>query len=253
MESKQSPTAQNKKAWEYRAYEFWHQRDGTPAEKAARITPNPREHLRYHGSYFADIQGKTIANPCGSNGRKAVPLALLGAEVTVFDISEENRRYALALAEAAGVPLRYEVGDFCAADRVRYGGYFDIAYLEGGILHYFHDLALFFATLYDLLKPGGALILSDFHPLRKVLADRGEATDRDYFQSEALPGAVAYKQFFPTEEQDAFPDCLLRYYTMGEIVTGAARAGFLIRELTEHPQWTNAKLPGEFTLYAHKA
>lgn len=39
-----------------------------------------------------------IANPCGSNGRIAVPLALLGADVTIFDISEENKRYALELA-----------------------------------------------------------------------------------------------------------------------------------------------------------
>jgi len=39
------------------------------------------------------------------NGRKAVPLALLGADVTVFDISEENKRYALELAEAANTHI----------------------------------------------------------------------------------------------------------------------------------------------------
>ena len=35
-------------------------------------------------------EGLKIANICGSCGKKAIPLALLGADVTVFDISEEN-------------------------------------------------------------------------------------------------------------------------------------------------------------------
>ena len=47
-----------------------------------------------------------IANICGSNGRKAVPLALLGADVTIFDISEENKRYAIELADCADVNIK---------------------------------------------------------------------------------------------------------------------------------------------------
>ena len=49
--------------------------------------------------------GIKIANICGSCGKKAVPLAILGAEVTVFDISEDNKRYALEVAAAAKVDL----------------------------------------------------------------------------------------------------------------------------------------------------
>ncbi len=48
-------------------------------------------------------------NICGSCGKKAIPLALLGAEVTVFDISETNRKYAMETAKAAGVKIRYDV------------------------------------------------------------------------------------------------------------------------------------------------
>ncbi len=72
----------NKQAWEYRAYEFWEKRDGTPAEYAAIIKQDPAACLKKHRRHFEDVAGKTIANICGSNGRKAVPLALLGADVT---------------------------------------------------------------------------------------------------------------------------------------------------------------------------
>lgn len=40
------------------------------------------------------VNGLKITNLCVSFGKKAMPSALLGAEVWVFDISEGNRRYA---------------------------------------------------------------------------------------------------------------------------------------------------------------
>ena len=62
-------------------------------EKASQIVASPIACLKKHSTYFENVAGKRVANLCGSNGRKAVPIALLGAEVTVFDISEEHRRW----------------------------------------------------------------------------------------------------------------------------------------------------------------
>jgi len=199
----------NKKAWEHKAYDFWTSQ-GTPCEKAAQLIKNPRERLRYHQAYFEHIEGLKIANPCGSNGRIAVPLALLGADVTVFDISQENARYALELAACAKVKLHYVVGDFLETDVSKYGGLFDIVYAEGGILHYFADLDAFTKRLHDITKPGGQLILSDFHPFRKINR-HGSAmmsvsqTEGDYFDSRLHTGDVAYQHFFDREEQIHFP------------------------------------------------
>ena len=209
----------NKKAWEYRAYEFWNMNYGSPKEKAAEILQNPKACLRYHQKYFEEVKGLNIANVCGSNGRIAVPLAVLGANVTVFDISEENKRYALELADCAGVSINYEIGDFNNVDFNRYGSVFDIAYLEGGILHYFHDIDLFFQGLYDIIKPDGKLILSDFHPFRKIVAigqvgKNAQVTDGDYFDSRVFNGDVAYKSYFPQDEQQLFPD---GYASLSEI------------------------------------
>lgn len=236
----------NKKAWEYRAYEFWNMNYGSPKEKAAEILQNPKARLRYHQKYFEEVKGLNIANVCGSNGRIAVPLAVLEANVTVFDISEENKRYALELADCAGVSINYEIGDFNNVYLYRYGNVFDIAYLEGGILHYFHDLDLFFHVLYGIIKPGGKLILSDFHPFRKIVAigqvgKNTQVTDGDYFDSRVFNGDVAYKSYFPQDEQQLFPDCSLRYYTLSEIINAAINTGFNIREFNEHPNWENRK------------
>lgn len=246
----------NKRAWEYRAYEFWSSQ-ATPAEKAAQLRADPEYALRHFRRELGDVRGQRIANICGSNGRVAVPLALLGARATVFDISEENRRYALELAGAAGVPLAYVLGDICEADEAAYGGAFDIVFAEGGILHYFLDIGAFMRKLYALARPGGRLVLSDFHPFRKV-NPRGSSmmsapqTGGDYFDTRVHEAAVAYEGFFDEAERAAFPKCSVRLYTVSEIVNAVLGAGFTLTRLDERPSYDDARLPGILTVLATK-
>ena len=248
--------SQNKAAWEHRAYEWRVNHQGTPQVVAKEIIDNPKKRLRYHAKYFNDIDGKHIASICGSDGRRAVALALLKAEATVFDISEPQRRYALDLAEAANVKIGYEIGDFCETDIVKYGEYFDYAYGEGGILHYFHDLEKFFAVLYKILKPKGTLILCDFHPFTKILSANSDETvitnEADYFDDRVQRGDVAFKQYFSENEHGSFPEVMLRRYTLSEIINAVIQAGFNVNEFNEHPGWVNKKQPGEFTIVAKK-
>ncbi|WP_400241666.1 class I SAM-dependent methyltransferase [Niallia sp. JL1B1071] len=244
-------SATNKVAWEYRAYEFWVKRDGHPKEKAKKIMKNPRTSLKKHQAFLEMVKGKKIANLCGSNGRKAVPLALLGADVTIFDISKENERYAKALAYYANTSINYIVGDVCEIDLQTYGEAFDILYLEGGVLHYFHDIDHFMSLLSSLLKKDGTMILSDYHPLLKCL-NEDFTVKLAYFDTELQTGDIAYKQFFPEEEQDDFPDVSIRLYTLSEIINSLITAGFKLERFDEHRGWKKENIPWEFTIIARK-
>lgn len=246
-------SAINKKAWEYRAYEFWLKNEGTPEERARIIMKNPMARLKEHEKYFHNVKGLRIANPCGSNGRRAVALALLGADVTVFDISEENKKYTLELAECAHVKLNYILGDLYDVDMDAYGCYFDMLYLEGGILHYFHDIDKLMKTLSLMLKPNGQIILNDFHPFRKIMPINGlKSSVEDYFDTTIHNGDVAYKDFLDEAPNEEFPDCSLRFYNISEIINSMIKNGFTIKEFNEEPSWSNEKLPGGFTIYAIK-
>ena len=162
-------TKQHKEAWEFDAYNFWVEHAGKPEERAKEDAANPRAMLRRYADYFDRFEGVKVANICGSCGKKAIPLALLGADVTIFDISEANKRYALETAQAAHVRIGFEVCDVLEIDLAKYRGFFDVVFMEGGILHYFHDLDAFMKMMYDLLKPGGKMICSDFHPFTKIM------------------------------------------------------------------------------------
>ena len=244
---------QNKTAWEFNAYEFWTREAGTPAELARRILADPLRSMRFHAASFETFEGVRVANICGSCGKKAVALAALGAEVTVFDISEENRRYALEVARAACVPLDYEVCDVLEIDLDQYANHFDVVFMEGGILHYFHDLGLFMGIMHALLRTGGRLICSDFHPFTKICDVLGfQQPAMSYFSTEVFEGEMPHAKFYAEDMRKAFPKCSLRKYSISEIINSAIGAGFTLRRFDEHPAWTNPDLPGEFTLQAVK-
>lgn len=240
----------NKTAWEYRAYEFRANQYGTPQDIAKEILENPKNFLRYHAKYFYDVGGKNIASVCGSDGRRALALAALGANAAVFDISEPQKKYALELAEAAGVKIEYVLGDFCETDVAKYGNMFDFVYLEGGILHYFSEIDAFTKMLYAIMKSNGQLILCDAHPYRKI--NGLEQTDGDYFDSHLYNADAPLRVFVPEEEQDAFPKILVRYYTISEIINSVIASGFTLEEFIEHSHWEDKKRPVEFTIIAYK-
>ena len=247
-------TEQNKTAWEYNAYDFWVSQTGTPTERAKKDLENPRAMLKNYSKYFEDVKDIKIASICGSCGKKAIPLSILGASVTVFDISKENKRYACETAIAAKTHIYYVVGDVMDIDMSVYGGYFDVVFMEGGILHYFYDIDRFMGIMNNLLKNGGKMICSDFHPIRKFNDIMGLGNQQtDYFSTDIIEGEMPHAKFYDEEIRKQFPKCNIRLYTLGEIINSVINGGFSIKGFEEYPAWMNKKLPGEFTLLAFKA
>ena len=104
----------------------------------------------------------------------------------------------------------------------------------------------------------GQLILSDFHPYRKInrfgsaMMSVAEHTEGDYFDSQLHSVNVAYQSFFPENEQESFPKCLCRFYTISEIINSVIASGFRLIEFNEHKSFEDSKLPGAFTIVAGK-
>ncbi|MDO3412265.1 class I SAM-dependent methyltransferase [Saccharibacillus sp. CPCC 101409] len=250
----------NEDAWNKETYDAWVQRFGTPEEAAARIAAQPAKSLSVLLEAIGDPSGKRIMNLMGSNGSKAAALALLGAKVTVADFSPGNRRYALDLAKAAGVPLEYIVSDVLKLDTAVLAGSFDIVLAEMGILHYFTDLSPFMALVHALLAPGGRFVLRDFHPVStKLISSRGTTAkirkhkvDGDYFDTSLEEQEASFAKYAEGES----PKVLLRKWNLGEIVTAAAASGLTIHRLNEEPNLSGDSfdrgIPKTFTLTAHK-
>lgn len=253
----------NEKAWNYLAYEAWLSRYGTPVDAALKIKKDPSGRLLSLYKHFGDVKGKRVMNLLGSHGSKAVALSLLGADVTVVDMSEANSHYANELAAAAGVKINYIVSDVLKLSREQLTSDYDIVFSELGILHYFTDLKPFMDVFYKLLIPGGKAIIQDFHPFSKLIESRGTThkirkhkITGDYFDTSLVETDVAFSKFLPEEVQMEMPKVTLRKWTLGEIVTAVAQSGLTVKLLEEEGNLSSGVfdkgIPKTFTIVGEK-
>ncbi|MDO8410331.1 MAG: methyltransferase domain-containing protein [Phenylobacterium sp.] len=236
----------NRAAWNAARYEAWHEALGSPADAAARLQADPARAARRILPHLGPVAGKRICNVQGSHGRLAVSLALLGAQVTVIDFAEDNRRYAAELADAAQVSLDYVLANVLAAADLGLGA-FDALVMELGILHYHLDIAAFFQVMGRLCGEDAALVLHEFHPVQRKLFQPYPGQAPDYFSAELVRAPVPD----PTGQDRVLGECQYRFWTLGEVLGAALAAGFQVTRFQEHPDWTDPHIPGAYTLVAH--
>lgn len=262
----QETVPSSEETWNEDTYAAWTSRFGTPAEAAAKLAKDPSGKLFPLRDYLGEVSGQKIMNLMGSNGMKAVALGLLGAEVAVADFSEANARYAGELAREAGVQLTYIVSDVLKLPEEVLDHSYDLVFAEMGIVHYFTDLTPFMETVSRLLASGGRFVLRDFHPVTtKLISSKGSTAkvrkhkvSGDYFDTSLEEKKVSYSKYLPSSAGSVSGEkhsvVYWRRWTLGEIVTAAARSGLIIRELIEEPNLSSdvydKGIPKTFTLIA---
>lgn len=152
-----------KNAEDYNAYDYLAYKNGEPAERVEKILQDPAAMLTDFADCFDDYKGMKIAAISDTGGSYAIPMACMGAEVTIFGIFKEGRRYAVKTAEAAGVQINYEICDILEMDE-RFFDSFDAVIIKSSVIHYFYDAETFFNIIHSMLKQGGKLVCIDFHP-----------------------------------------------------------------------------------------
>ncbi|URN93820.1 MAG: methyltransferase domain-containing protein [Candidatus Pristimantibacillus lignocellulolyticus] len=242
MQDKQ--TTINSKAWNTKAYEAWTIQFGHPEAQAEKLKLNGKHKLRRWIKYIGDPNGMRIINLLGSAGSKAIPLALLGADVTIVDISKENQKYASEVARYANVKLNYILSDVLNIPAENNLRNYDLVLMEFGVLHYFSNLEPIFELVNNLLRNNGRLILTDFHPFT--------SKSSNYFDSNLVEEKIAFSDILSEEDRKDLPKVLLRKWTMGEILSTLAEKNMILRKLEEEPHHINSGVPAFYTIVADK-
>ena len=160
----------NKIGWNQFAYEAWERRHGSPKQFAEKLKGNPKSPIRYYLDEIGEVEGKRILNLLGSKGNKAVCFALLGADVTVVDISSENQRYALELAKEAGVSISYIVIDVLELMKTNFQTLMSL-FLRWVYSIIFLIFTRYFGKISKLMDDTSVFILRDYHPfVSKVMS-----------------------------------------------------------------------------------
>jgi 2-polyprenyl-3-methyl-5-hydroxy-6-metoxy-1,4-benzoquinol methylase len=258
----QDITSNNQNSWNSDSYTAWIERFGTPEEIAVKIKSNPIKMLSSLKDLFGDVKDKKILNIMGSNGIKGVALAVLGADVTIVDFSEENKKYALEVAESAKVKINYIQSDILKLKSHIDLSTFNIVFAEMGILHYFTNLGPFMSVVFDVLQENGIFILKDFHPIStKLISYRGSTAkvrkykvSGDYFDESLEKVEVAFSKHLQVNDDIHY--VYIRKWTLGEIITAIAESGLILCSLKEEPNQSSdifdKGIPKTFTVVSRK-
>lgn len=122
-----------------------------------------------------NLQGKSIAQFCCNNGRELLALSKLGIASGVgFDIAENIINQAKHIAKEVNVSNCEFVSCNILDIPDEYNEKFDLIFFTIGAITWFQDLTLLFSKVEKCLKPGGKVLINDFHPIENMLALPGE-------------------------------------------------------------------------------
>ena len=145
-----------------------------------------RESLRpFELDLLGDVSGLRLAHLQCHFGLDTLGWARHGASVVGLDFSAPAVDAANGLAAELGLDGRFVCADVYDAVEALGGELFDLVYTGFGALNWLPDLDAWSEVVASLLKPGGRLLLAEFHPFSWVFGDgddqEGLVVVDDYF------------------------------------------------------------------------
>lgn len=219
--------------------------DLTPDEALARLNGNAVDALTRDS-----VRGKRVLCLANGGGQQSAAFALLGADVTVLDLSDAQLANDARAAAHYGLTIRVEHGDM--RDLSRFGpASFDIVWHSYSI-NFIPNPTAVFDEVARVLQPGGMYLLQFSNPHRFSLRDEvwrdGYALSRPYRDGEAEFADPDWE----IERADGTTARVLGprefVHTWPTIINGLAERGFLIRRARE---WKRDDPGAEVGSWAH--
>lgn len=113
---------------------------------------------------LGDIKGKSLAHLQCHFGQDTLSLARMGAQVVGIDFSPKAIHQATALADELALDAQFICADVHDA-ATQLPASVDIVFTTYGVLGWLPDIRCWAQAVADCLRPGGELLLVEFHPM----------------------------------------------------------------------------------------
>jgi SAM-dependent methyltransferase len=209
---------------------------------------NARERVDPLG-FLGDLAGKRVLCLAGGGGQQSAAFGMLGADVTVFDLSDEMLARDEAAARHYGQRVRTIQGD--ARDLTPLASHdFDVVW-QAHSLSFIPDLARLFDGVVRVLRPGGVYHLSGWNPLAHGADERWTGTGymlrEGYVEGAEAVCGDGYWDIIDGEgraKRVAGPREFR--HTLTAIMNGLISRGFILLDVHEEPYGRPDAAPGSW-------
>jgi len=197
---------------------------------------------------MGDVSGKDVLCLAGSGGQQSAAYALLGANVTVLDISETQLRRDVQAAAHYGVTVHTVQGDMRDLSAFPDNA-FDLIY-HAHSLDFVPDFRPVFDEVARVLRPGGKYRVSYSNPYYQGVLET-DWTGGGY--PIRLPCVDGSEVLYEDTRWDILTEAGETVYVEGprefrhslsEVINGLARRGFIILGMWEYPRGDANAEPG---------
>ncbi|MEL4377583.1 class I SAM-dependent methyltransferase [Brucella cytisi] len=198
---------------------------------------------------LGEVGGLSLLHLQCNSGQDSLSLALLDADVTGVDISDEAIAFARRLSDESGIQAQFERDDlFTWFDQAACNRrLFDRVFTSYGAISWLSDLDIWARGIASVLQPGGRFTFLEFHPFAMVFDEQWQPR-YDYFNKapvedggvgdyvadsghgltpgDSTAGVVGFRNPHPSYEFS---------WGVGDVISALIRAGLTLERMVEFP------------------
>jgi SAM-dependent methyltransferase len=207
---------------------------------------------------LGELSGLDIVHLQCNAGQDSLSLANLGAHVIAIDISDAAIEFALDLSARSGIDaefVRADIFDWFSEAAEKPKSY-DIAFCSYGAFVWLSNINLWARGVEAILKPGGRLVVVDFHPLIGIFDEDWQIMESYFSDNNPVtwdPGVGDYvgesggflspSGYLVGIENFTNPNPSHEFqWSISDILTAVIDAGLIIKTFKEYPYSNGANL-----------
>ena len=180
---------------------------------------------------LGDVTGKKILHLQCHFGQDSISLARMGACVTGVDLSEQAIAVARDLAQQTGQDAQFVCCDLYTLPQ-HLDEQFDMVFTSYGTIGWLPDMDRWAALIHRYLKPGGAFVFAEFHPVVWMFDDAFSKVAYDYFNYSAIVETSDSTYADPGKEMSL--STVNWNHDLGEVLTSLLQNGLRLEVFREY-------------------
>lgn len=181
-------------------------------------------------SLLGDLKGKSVLHLQCHFGQDTISLARLGAKATGIDLSDAAIEKAKNLAKITGEDVRFICCDVYDLPN-HLNEQFDVVFTSYGTIGWLPNMDQWASIVSRYLKPGGAFVFAEFHPVVWIFDDSFKTIDYNYFNAGVIEEEI--EGTYTDGDMDTTENYVTWNHNLAEVMTALLKQDLLLTDFEE--------------------